>query len=142
MNMVMSNEELGLWASETYRGALGAVHDRRFGRSDEGSTIRPKTREETRSRSFSQLPPLWLLQCRLAWYGFRSVKVGQLRLLSERTLFVDLLQTCGTILCTVEIDPRSGAIRRPQGLALVRLLASLGQAELEARPLAGGRANG
>ena len=48
----------------------------------------------------------------------------------------DLLQPCGTILCTVEIDPRSGAIWRPQGLALVRLLASLGQAEFEARPLA------
>ena len=86
--------------------------------------------------AITRLSALRLLQCRLAWYGFRSVKVGQLRQLSERTLFVDLLQTCGTILCTVEIDPLSGAIRRPQGLALVRLLASLGQAELEARPLA------
>lgn len=66
MNMVMSNEELGLWTSETYRGAPGAVDNRRFGRSDEGSTIRPKTREEIRSRRFSQLPALWLLQCSAA----------------------------------------------------------------------------
>jgi hypothetical protein len=125
MNMVMSNEELGLRASETHGGAFEAMHNRRS-----------KTREEISSCSFSQLPALWLLHCRLAWYGFRSVKVGHLRQLSEHTLFVDLLQTCGTIICTVEIDPLSGAIRRPQGLALVRLLASLGQAELEARPLA------
>jgi hypothetical protein len=140
MNMVMISEELGLWAFG--RGTLEAMHKRRFEGRGEGSTVRRRSREEISSCSFSQLPALRLLQCRLAWYGFRSVKVGQLRRLSERTLFVDLLQTCGTILCTVEIDPRSGAIRRPQGLALVRLLASLGQAELEARPLAGGRANG
>jgi hypothetical protein len=133
MNIVMISEELGLWAFG--RGTLEAMHKRRFEGRGEGSTVRRRSREEI-SCSFSQLPALRLLQCRLAWYGFRSVKVGQLRQLSERTLFVDLLQNCGTILCTVEIDPRSGAIRRPQGLALVRLLASLGQAELEARPLA------
>jgi hypothetical protein len=136
MNMVMISEEQGLWRSG--RGTLEAMHKPRFEERGERSSIRrKKSRQEISSCGVSELPALWLLQCRLAWYGFRSVKVGQLRQLSEHTLFVDLLQTCGTILCTVEIDPRSGAIRRPQGHTLVRLVASLGQAELDARPPGG-----
>jgi hypothetical protein len=131
--MVMISEEQGLWRSG--RGTLEAMHKPRFEERGERSTNRRKmSRQEISSCGVSELPALWLLQCRLAWYGFRSVKVGQLRQLSERALFVDLLRTCGTILCTVEIDPRSGAIRRPQGRVLVRLVASLGQVALDARP--------
>ena len=130
--MVTIGEEQGLWRSG--HGTLASVHKPRFEERGERSPIRRKSRQEISSCSVSELPALWLLQCRLAWYGFRSVKVGQLRQLSERALFVDLLRTCGTILCTVEIDPRSGAIRRPQGRALVRLVASLGQVALDARP--------
>jgi hypothetical protein len=77
----------------------------------------------------SQSRALGLLRCRLAWYGFRSVQVGPLGDLSERTLSVDLLNEYGNFVCRVEIDHQSGAIRRPlASLALVRRLTSLGRA--------------
>jgi hypothetical protein len=81
------------------------------------------------------------LQRRLAWYGFRSVKVGQVRELSEQALVVDLLYTCGTLLCRIEIDRQSGAIRRPAAHGLVYLLASLGPGDDETW-VTDGRANG
>jgi hypothetical protein len=67
--------------------------------------------------------------------------VGQVRELGEHALVVDLLYTCGTLLCRIEIDRQSGAIRRPAARGLVYLLASLGQAmtkhgSLMARPMA------
>ena len=69
-----------------------------------------------------------LLQCRLNWYGLRSVKVGPLRELSQHTLLVDLLHACGVVLCRIEVDRRSGAIQRPANYALLRLHASLQRA--------------
>jgi hypothetical protein len=131
----------GLMTSKTYRGTLAAALMRRFKRRGERSDTCLESDEEISRCDFSQLRGLWLLQCRLAWYGFRSVKVGQSRELSEHTLLVDLLHTCGTLLCRVEIDRQSGAIRRPASHALVRLLASLGQAttghgSLMAEPMA------
>lgn len=114
--------------SKTHRGTLAAALMRRFKRRGERSDTCLQSDEEISPCDFSQLRGLWLLQRKLAWYGFRSVKVGQLRELSEHTLLVDLLHTCGTLLCRVEIDRQSGAIRRPASHALVRLLASLGQA--------------
>jgi hypothetical protein len=132
----MVSKEPVPWTPETYRGTLAAALMRRFERRGEGSTIYLKSSEEIGSRSLSPTPALWLLQCRLAWYGFRSIKVGNLRQSSERRLLVDLFQTCGRILFTVEIDPRSGAIRHPAGRALVRLLACLEQAATGPGPMA------
>src|SRR6476659_9113316 len=66
-----------------------------------------------------------LLKCRLAWYGFRSVGVGSFRVLSNDTLFVDLLQACGAVLCRVEVDHQSRVTNPSAGRALTRLLNSL-----------------
>ena len=52
-----------------------------------------------------------LLKCRLAWYGLRSVEVGSFRLLPKDVLVVDLLQTCGAVFCSVEVDRWSGVIK-------------------------------
>lgn len=66
-----------------------------------------------------------LLKCRLAWYGFRSVGVGSFRVLSNDTLFVDLLQDCGAVLCRVEVDHQSRVTNPSAGRALTCLLNSL-----------------
>jgi hypothetical protein len=131
----------GLRTSKTYRGTLAAAVMRQFKRRGKRTDIGLESDEEISQCDFSPSRGLWLLQCRLAWYGFRSVKMGQLREFSEDTFLLDLLQTCGTFLCRVEIDRQSGAIRRPAGHALVRLLASLEQAttghgSLMAEPMA------
>ena len=68
---------------------------------------------------------LRLLQSRLDWYGFRSVKPGQLRQHGEHTYLVDLLNSYGTFLCRIEIDRESGAVRASAKPVLVRLLATL-----------------
>ena len=132
----MVGAALGLRPSKTHRGTLVATLMRRLKQRGERSDVCLETDEET-----SQARGLWLLHRRLAWYGFRSVKVGQVRELGEHALVVDLLYTCGTLLCRIEIDRQSGAIRRPAARGLVYLLASLGQAmtkhgSLMARPMA------
>lgn len=66
-----------------------------------------------------------LLQCRLAWYGFRSVEVGSFRGLTEDTLFVDLLHAGGVVLCRVEVDRQSGVFSPSAAHALNCLLISL-----------------
>jgi hypothetical protein len=131
----------GLRTSKTYIRTLAAALMRRFKRRGNRADIGLESNEEISQCDFSQSRGLWLLKCRLAWYGFRSVKVGQLRELSEDTLLLDLLQACGTLLCRLEIDRQSGAIRRPGGNALVRLLISLEHAttrygSLKAEPMA------
>ena len=126
--MDMVSAALGLGTSKTYRGTLVAALMRRLKRRRERSDICLETDEEISPCDVSQSRGLWLLQRRLAWYGFRSVKVGQVRELSEHALVVDLLYVCGTLLCRVEIDRQSGAIRRRAGHGSVYLLASLGQA--------------
>jgi hypothetical protein len=65
-----------------------------------------------------------LLKCRLAWYGFHSVGVGSFRVLTNDTLFVDLLQDCGAVLCRVEVDRQSRVTNPSAGRALTRLLNS------------------
>ena len=77
-----------------------------------------------------------LLQCRLTWYGFRSVEVGPFRGLTEDTLFVDLLHACGVVLCRVEVDRQSGVISPSAGHALSRLLISLRGATANGSPMA------
>ena len=66
-----------------------------------------------------------LLKCRLAWYGFRSVEVGSFRALTKDTLFVDLLQGSGAVLCRLEVDRQSRVINPSAGRTLSRLLNSL-----------------
>ena len=66
-----------------------------------------------------------LLQCRLAWYGFRSVEVGSFRGLTEDTLFVDLLHAGGVVLCRVEVDRRVGRLESFGRSCVNRLLISL-----------------
>jgi hypothetical protein len=114
--------------TSAYQGAFAPQVIRGFERRDKGLDICLQSNEISR-RDLSKLTGL--LQCRLAWYGFQSVKVGQLRELSEHTLLVELLHARGTLLCQIEIDRRSGTIRRLASHALARLLASLRQATTE-----------
>jgi hypothetical protein len=65
-----------------------------------------------------------LLRCKLAWFGLRSVEVGSFRLLTNDALLVDLLEARGVIVCRIQVDRRSGAIKRSACHALSRLLAS------------------
>jgi hypothetical protein len=74
-----------------------------------------------------------LLGCRLAWYGLRSVEVGSFRLLTNDTLLVELLEARGVVLCRVEVDRRSGAIKTSACHTLSRLLAT------ERRPMSDSR---
>jgi hypothetical protein len=63
-----------------------------------------------------------LLQCRLAWYGFRSISVGSLRDFTENTVLVDLLGAGGRALGRIEVDRRSGIVDPSARRALSRLL--------------------
>jgi hypothetical protein len=47
-----------------------------------------------------------LLECKLAWYGFRSVKVGPFIRVNDNTVSIDLLNR-GDVLCRIELDRRS-----------------------------------
>jgi hypothetical protein len=47
-----------------------------------------------------------LLECKLAWYGFRSVKVGPFIRVNDNTVSIDLLNH-GDGLCRIELDRRS-----------------------------------
>jgi hypothetical protein len=137
----MVGAALGLRTSKGHRGTLVAAHMRRLKRRGERSDICLEAGEEMSPCDVSQARGLWLLQRRLAWYGLQSVKVGQVRELSEHALVVDLLYTCGTLLCRIEIDRQSGAIRRHAAHGLAYLLAPLGQAmtrqgSLMAEPMA------
>ena len=123
--MVSTIRPLG--SSETDREALAkAATSRVFERLDKGPDISLETNEEISRCDLFTLKGL--LQCRLNWYGLRSVKVGPLRDLSQHTLLVDLLHACGAVLCRIEVDRRSGAIQRPANYALLRLHASLQRA--------------
>jgi hypothetical protein len=66
-----------------------------------------------------------LLECRLAWYGLQSVEVGSIRELTEDTVFVDLHDESGVLLCRVEVDCESGAIRTLARRALNTILGEL-----------------
>ena len=48
-----------------------------------------------------------LLECKLAWFGFRSVKVGPFIRVKDNTVSIDLLDR-GDVLCRIELDRRSG----------------------------------
>ena len=63
-----------------------------------------------------------LLECKLAWWGFRSVKVGPFVRVGHHAISIDLLLAGGRVLCRVEVDRRSGMVDSSAGRALNRLL--------------------
>lgn len=56
-----------------------------------------------------------LLERKLAWYGLQSVRIGTFRRTGERTLLCDLLTADGSVLCRVNVDRRSCAVRIARG---------------------------
>jgi hypothetical protein len=58
-----------------------------------------------------------LLECKLAWYGFRSVKVGPFIRLQGRKVLIDLVDR-GDVLCRMELDNKSNALGRSRSHAL------------------------
>jgi len=56
-----------------------------------------------------------LLECKLAWYGFRSVEIGPFVKVNRHTISIDLSQG-GAFLGRIEVDRESGAITAPAGL--------------------------
>lgn len=52
-------------------------------------------------------------------------RVGSFRVLTNDTLFVDLLKGCGAVLCRVEVDCQSRVANPSAGRVLSRLLNSL-----------------
>ena len=65
-----------------------------------------------------------LLECKLAWYGFRSVKVGPFIRIQDRKVLIDLLDR-GEVLCSLELDLQSGAPASSDGRPLAPLMNSL-----------------
>src|SRR5262245_36701164 len=47
-----------------------------------------------------------LLECKLAWLGYRSVKVGPFIRVNDNTVSIDLLNR-GDVMCRIELDRRS-----------------------------------
>jgi len=47
-----------------------------------------------------------LLECKLAWLGYRSVKVGPFIRVNDDTVSIDLLNR-GDVMCRIELDRRS-----------------------------------
>ena len=83
-------------------------------RGDAASGIQTERCECSRTRK--------LLQCRLAWYGFRSVNLGSFSDLSERTTSIDLFRNDGSFLGRVAVDRQSGRLDASAGVALTHLL--------------------
>jgi hypothetical protein len=63
-----------------------------------------------------------LLECKLAWWGFRSVEPGPSITVSRHTISIDLRRAGGRVLCRVEVDRQSGRVDPSAGRALSRLL--------------------
>ena len=64
-----------------------------------------------------------LLECKLAWWGFRSVEVGPFIRVGDHTISIDLLLADGgRVLCRVEVDRHSGMVDPSTGPALSRLV--------------------
>ena len=66
-----------------------------------------------------------LLECKLAWWGFRSIEVGPFIRVSDHTISIDLhLMDGGRVLCRIEVDRDSGLVDPSAGGTLSRLLKS------------------
>ena len=108
----------------TGQAAPSALLGRSFDESRQGLQTWSESREGFERCNHSRMQRL--LKCRLAWYGLRLIEVGSLCVLTNDTLTFDLLlQGCGAVLCRVEVDRQSGAIKPSGGRALSRLLNSL-----------------
>jgi|GEM_PF-5023371 hypothetical protein len=111
-------------SSVKYGGASAAERlsrplDRNRNRPLAGSSERT---EELTGRDLAEI--VKLLECKLAWYGFRSVEVGPFIRVNHHTISIDLLER-GAVLCRIEVDRDSGAITRSGGQALRALVAPL-----------------
>jgi hypothetical protein len=73
-----------------------------------------------------------LLECKLAWYGFRSVKVGPFIRIQGHRVFIDLLDR-GEVLCRMELDAQSDVLDCSRGHALALLVNSLQEREASRR---------
>jgi hypothetical protein len=107
------------------RKPRSAMLGRRFNRRRGGADICSQCNGVINLADSRRAKALRLLQSRLDWYGFRSVKAGQLRQLGEHTFLVDLHNASGTFLCRIEIDRESGALRPSAKPVLVRLLVAM-----------------
>ncbi len=71
-------------------------------------TRNSQRRQELTGRDVAEI--VELLERKLAWFGFRSVKVGPFVRVKDNTVSIDLLDR-GEVLCRIQLDRRSGAIR-------------------------------
>ena len=78
-------------------------------------------REELTGRDLAEI--VRLLECKLAWWGFRSVELGPFIRVGDHTISIDLLLVDGgRVLCRVEVDRHSGMVDPSTGRALSRLV--------------------
>jgi hypothetical protein len=70
-----------------------------------------------------------LLKRKLSWYGFRSIALGPVIKVQEQTISVDLMDS-GVVVGRVEVDRRSGVIKRWLPLHLLPDRARCRSAEL------------
>jgi hypothetical protein len=75
--------------------------DIHIGRADDHRALR----KELTGRDLAEV--VRLLKCKLAWYGFRSVRVGPFIRMKGRKVLIDLLDR-GEVLCRIELDAESG----------------------------------
>jgi hypothetical protein len=82
-------------------------------------------RKQLTGRDLAQLAEIVkLLECKLAWYGFRSVKVGPFIRIQGRKVLIDLLDR-GEVLCRMEVDAQPDVLDRSRSHALALLMNSL-----------------
>jgi hypothetical protein len=65
-----------------------------------------------------------LIERKLAWYGFTSVKVGPFIRIRGEKVFIDLLDR-GEVLCRLELDPATQTSTCSEASGLATLLNSL-----------------
>jgi hypothetical protein len=75
----------------------------------------PKKEKRLTGRSLAEI--VNLLECKLAWYGFRAVEIGPFVKVNRHTISIDLSQR-GAFLGRIEVDRESGAVTAPAGLPL------------------------
>jgi hypothetical protein len=98
-------------------GRLNRPSDRKRIQGLAGSS---EKREELTGRDLAEI--VKRLECKLAWWGFRSVELGPSITVSRHTISIDLRRAGGRILCRVEVDRQSGMVHPSAGRALSRLL--------------------
>ena len=107
--------------SETFGGSGGYCHDprRRSRRPRRPSNDSSFGRSEAVGLTGTDLADIVrLIERKLAWYGFTSVKVGPFIRIRGGKVFVDLLDR-GELLCRLELDPamQTSACTEASGIA-------------------------